>query len=88
MYEVILDIQQWGGGLALALPAALVEEAHLSAEQSVRLVVEEERITITPLNRSGMSLEDRLKQFNPVRHQGEVMMGDRFRSDHTTDLIH
>lgn len=73
MTEAILDIKHWGNNLGVRLPAAVAREAHLHADQRVRVSVEEGRVVITPLNDAPHSLEQRLARFDPARHGGEEM---------------
>ncbi|MDO9168319.1 MAG: AbrB/MazE/SpoVT family DNA-binding domain-containing protein [Methylobacter sp.] len=73
MTEVVLDIKQWGNNLGVRLPAAIAREAHLHAHQRVRLSVVEGHIIITPVLDEPLTLEQRLANFDPARHGGEVM---------------
>jgi antitoxin MazE len=76
MTEAILDIKHWGNNLGVRLPAAVAREAHLHADQRVRITVEDGRVVITPLAEEPLSLEQRLARFDPVRHGGEAMVPD------------
>ncbi len=76
MSEAILDIKHWGNNLGVRLPAAVAREAHLHADQRVRVSVEEGRVIITPLDEAPLSLEQRLARFDPARHGGEVMVSE------------
>jgi len=76
MSEAILDIKHWGNNLGVRLPAAVAREAHLHADQRVRVSVEEGRVVITPLDEAPLSLEQRLARFDPARHGGEVMVSE------------
>lgn len=73
MTEVILDIKQWGNNLGVRLPAAIAREAHVHADQQVKLTVSGGQIIITPVQEKALTLEQRLAQFDPVRHGGEAM---------------
>lgn len=73
MAETVLSIKHWGNNLGVRLPQAIARAAHLHADQQVRVLVEEGRVVIEPLPSTAMSLEARLKRFDPVRHGGEVM---------------
>lgn len=75
MSEAILDIKHWGNNLGVRLPAAVAREAHLHADQRVRVSVEDGRVVITPLPDAPLTLEQRLALFDPARHSGEVMSG-------------
>lgn len=73
MSEAILDIKHWGNSLGVRLPAAVAREAHLHADQRVRVAVEGERVVITPVADEPLTLDQRLARFDPTRHGGEVM---------------
>jgi antitoxin MazE len=73
MTEAILDIKHWGNNLGVRLPAAVAREAHLHADQRVRITVEGGRVVITPLADAPLTLEQRLARFDPDRHGGEAM---------------
>ena len=76
MSEAILDIKHWGNNLGVRLPAAVAREAHLHADQRVRVSVEDGRVVITPVADAPLTLEQRLARFDPARHGGEVMGGE------------
>jgi len=73
MTEAILAIKHWGNSLGVRLPAAVAREAHLDADQQVRITVEDGRVVITPLAPETLSLEQRLARFDPEKHGGEAM---------------
>lgn len=73
MTEVVLDIKQWGNNLGVRLPAAIAREAQVHADQRVRLTVSDGQIIITPVADESLTLEQRLAQFDPARHGGEIM---------------
>jgi antitoxin MazE len=73
MAEVYLDIKQWGNNLGVRLPAAVARAAHLRANQRVHVSVEDGQIVIRPADESALTLEQRLAQYDPERHGGEVM---------------
>lgn len=76
MTEAILDIKHWGNNLGVRLPAAVAREAHLHADQTVRITVEQGRVVITPLAETPSTLEQRLARFDPAKHGGEAMAGE------------
>jgi antitoxin MazE len=77
MTEVILDIKTWGNNLGVRLPAAIAREAHLSVNQRVRLSVVEGHVIIVPVLNEPLTLEERLANFDPARHGGEVMIAEQ-----------
>lgn len=73
MTEAILDIKQWGNNLGVRLPSAIAKEAHLHNHQKVRISVENDKVIITPIENEHLSLDQRLAQFDPIKHSGEAM---------------
>ena len=73
MAEAVLSIKHWGNNLGVRLPQAVAREAHLQADQKVRVSVEAGRVIIEPLPLAGLSLQERLQRFDPARHGGEAM---------------
>ena len=73
MAEAILDIKHWGNNLGVRLPAAVAREAHLHADQRVRVAVENGRVFIEPVQDALLTLDQRLASFDPTRHSGEIM---------------
>ncbi len=75
--EALLDIKPWGNNIGVRIPAAVARAAKLHAHQSVKLTVEDGRVVITPQDDKPLSLEARLKLFDPALHGGEVMITTR-----------
>ncbi len=73
MANAELDIKRWGNNLGVRLPVSVAREAHLHANQRVRIEVENGRVIITPLENGQPTLEQRLERFDAARHGGEVM---------------
>ena len=73
MADAVLDIKRWGNNLGVRLPVGIAREAHLHADQRIRVAVENGRVVITPLEIEQLTLEQRLARFDPVRHGGEAM---------------
>ena len=73
MNEAILDIKHWGNSLGVRLPAAIAREAHLHADQRVRISVEAGSVVITPVPEARPTLEQRLARYDASRHGGEAM---------------
>lgn len=81
MVEAVLDIGCWGNSLGVRLPAAIVREAHVRANQPVRLTVESGRIIVSPVLEESLTLKQRLAQFDPNRHSGEAMVTERLGAE-------
>jgi len=76
MTETVLDIKKWGNSLGVRLPAAIARAARLHIDQRVHMSVEEDgAIVIRPEKEeeAGLTLDERLARFDPVRHGGETM---------------
>ena len=73
MAEAVLDIKQWGNNLGVRLPVAIAREAHLRADQRVRVSVHGNQIMITPVTDAELTLAQRLAKYDPARHGGEAM---------------
>jgi len=73
MAEAFLDIKRWGNSLGVRLPAPIARAAHLRVDQRVCISVEEGVVVLKPVVDVAPSLEQRLAQFDPVRHGGEAM---------------
>ena len=73
MTEVTLNIKQWGNNLGVRLPALIAREAHLHADQKVRIAVIDEQVVIIPILDEALTLEQRLASFDSERHGGELM---------------
>jgi antitoxin MazE len=71
--QSILSIKHWGNNLGVRLPQAVARAANLHADQQVRVSVEAGRVVIEPVPSDVLTLEERLKRFDPQRHGGEVM---------------
>ncbi|GAB6058315.1 AbrB/MazE/SpoVT family DNA-binding domain-containing protein [Desulfonatronum parangueonense] len=74
MTEAVLGIKKWGNSLGVRLPSAVVKAVGLRKDQLVSVRVEEQQVIISPLPENEPSLEERLAQYDPQRHGGEVMI--------------
>lgn len=72
--EAIVGIKKWGNNLGVRLPGNVAKAAHLHAEQMVRVTVDDDGLTITPVENHALTLEQRLALFDPARHGGEAMV--------------
>ena len=77
MTEAVLDIKQWGNSLGVRLPAGVARAARLRVDQRVRVSVEGDRVFITPIVGSPLTLPQRLAAYDPMRHGGEQMSTTR-----------
>ena len=81
MTEAILSLKNWGNNLGVRLPQAVARAAQLHVDQQVRISVEAGRVVIEPLPMEAMSLDERLKRFDPERHGGEAMSTPRIGAE-------
>lgn len=73
MTEAILSVKHWGNNLGVRIPQAVARAAGLHAEQQVRVTAEAGRVVIEPALQESLTLEERLRRFDPQRHGGEAM---------------
>ena len=76
MSEEVLDIKRWGNSLGLRIPSAIAKKARLHENSRVRITVENNHVVITEIKNRDLSLEEKLAQFDPVRHGGESMAAE------------
>jgi antitoxin component of MazEF toxin-antitoxin module len=66
-------VQTWGNGLGVRLTARIAKAAHLAKGQPVTVEVVEGGVLLRPAGKPRLTLEQKLKLFDPARHGGEVM---------------
>jgi antitoxin MazE len=81
MSEALLDIKRWGNNLGVRLPAAVAKAAKLQADQRVRVMVQDGRVVIEPVEEHFLSLQERIARFDPALHGGEVMATERIGAE-------
>ena len=67
-------VKKWGNSLAVRLPAAIMEAAHLALDQTVEVRAENGRVIIEPVAPS-YSLDDLLAGITPENRHGEIAFG-------------
>lgn len=72
-----LKLQMWGNSIALRIPSAIARRARLAAGQTVEISVAESGLTVVPAGKRDLSLDERLRQFDPTLHGGEAMAARR-----------
>ncbi len=70
-------VQEWGNGLAVRITAPVAKAARFSQGLPVTVEVVEEGILIRPAGKPRLTLEQKLKAFDPKIHGGEAMMSGR-----------
>ena len=68
-----LSVQKWGNSLAVRIPATIARGAHFHIGTLVELTIQDNGVFVRPTGGHKLSLEERLKSFDPLKHGGEVM---------------
>lgn len=69
-----LKVLHWGNSLAVRIPSAVARQASLLNGQSVTVEAVDGVVIVTPKGRlPQMTLAQKLKQFDPSRHGGELL---------------
>ena len=68
-------IQKWGNSLALRIPRAFADEAHLAQNTAVEVSVVEGKLVVTPVAQPVFELEDLLAKVTEQNLHGEVDAG-------------
>ena len=80
--KVEQPVLAWGNGLGVRITAPVSKAARLSQGTMVCVEVIKEGILIRPLDRPvRLTLEQKLKAFDPKRHGGEVMASGRLGAE-------
>ncbi len=69
-------IRKWGNSLALRLPKAFAHQTGIENGSEVRLLVEEGKIIVIPLNKNEFFLEQLLSQITEKNIHKEISFGD------------
>jgi len=73
MPATTLTVQRWGNSLAVRIPAAVARSAHFVVGVPVALTVQDAGVLVSPVGRPVLSLEQKLRAFDPQLHSSEVM---------------
>jgi len=68
-----ISVQKWGNSLAVRIPATFAHRAHIVFGSQLEMSVVDNYLTLTVINNQKLTLEQRLAQFDPEIHGGEVM---------------
>lgn len=68
-----LTIQRWGNSLAVRIPAAIAKQAHFEIGTLIAVELQEVGIAVKPVGPRKLTLDERLKLFDPEKHGGEAM---------------
>jgi len=68
-------VQKWGNSLALRIPAAFAKELGMETDTAVDMMLEDDRIVITPTREGTFRLEDLLKKITRRNLHEEIDTG-------------
>jgi antitoxin MazE len=68
-------VQEWGNGLGVRITAPIARAAHLARGTPVKVEVVDGGFFVRVSGKPKLSLAQKLKQFDPQVHGGEVMSG-------------
>jgi antitoxin MazE len=71
--KVEQTIQEWGNGLGVRITSPIAKAAHLSQGVPISVEVVKNGILLRVIGKPKLSLNQKLKVFDPERHGGEVM---------------
>jgi antitoxin MazE len=74
--NTLQTVQQWGNSLAVRIPAAIARSARFAAGQPVEVSVKDGTIIVKSVGVPMLSLEERLRLYDPAKHGGEVMAAE------------
>jgi antitoxin MazE len=75
--KATLTVQAWGNSLAVRIPARVARAARLVVGQPVSVELADDAIIVRVAGKPKLTLEQKLKAFNPTLHSGEAMADDR-----------
>lgn len=69
-------VGKWGNSAAVRIPATLLAQANLTDKQAIDLVLSDGKITLEPVNKQELNLEELLAQITPNNLHAEAEFGD------------
>ena len=75
---MIRKISTWGNSLGIRLPQAVLEELGLNDGAIVNIIVENNKIVLSPI-KEAYDLKELLKNVTPDMQHDEIDWGDSFR---------
>lgn len=70
-------VQEWGNGLGVRITAPIAKAAHFARGLPIKVEVVEGGIFLRSVGVPKLTLEQKLKAFDPATHSGEVMATGR-----------
>ena len=68
-------VRKWGNSLAVRIPRSFAEEVGIADDSAVELELEEGKIVLSPVRRSGPTLTELLSRVSKENLHGEVSTG-------------
>ena len=72
-----LTVQQWGNSLAVRIPAQVARSARFKVGQPVEVSAQDSNVLVRAIGEPKLSLAQKLANFDPDRHGGEIMASAR-----------
>ena len=69
-------VGKWGNSAAVRIPATLLAQANLTDKQAIDLVLSDGKITLEPVTKQDLNLEDLVAQITPNNLHSEVEFGE------------
>jgi antitoxin MazE len=74
-------VQEWGNGLAVRITAKVAKAARLSRGQPIKVEVVDGGVFLRVAGKPKLTLAQKLKAFDPVKHGGEAMATGRIGAE-------
>jgi len=74
-------VQEWGNGLAVRITAKVAKAARLSRGQPIKVEVVDGGVFLRVAGKPKLTLAQKLKAFDPVKHVGEAMATGRIGAE-------
>lgn len=74
---MVTKVQKWGNSLGLRLPKKLAEDLNIATGTEVDIVVDEDRLVLTPRKPKRFTLDELLSRVTKSNKHEEVDLGPR-----------
>ena len=71
--KVEQTVQEWGNGLGVRITSPIAKAAHLSQGVPISVEVVKDGVFLRVVGKPKLSLNQKLKAYDPNKHSGEVM---------------
>ena len=79
--KVIQKVQEWGNGLGVRITALVAKAARFARGTPVSVEVVEDGVLLRVVGRPKLTLEQKLKAFDPTLRGGESMLSGRIGAE-------